>query len=698
MRWFRKLTGNRPTVEPQSEASDCGYVCISAVMALTGNPKSVDDVRQAVGTTSRGLTIKQVRDGLKKFDVKSDAIFFDKNRSEAFPSFGILLLDRGHFVVSTQKRGRQIEIFDPLIGWTWISIKRLKRSVTGFGIQIDEKIAHNWRSIRLPTLSRKLMKLTLDPSFLLKALGLFVCAEILALALPLLAMQSVDSSVAKGSLSFAGMIVVGFLALSTVNALTKIVGEVTHAKIKQKMYRRLGGVVFDALSVKSSDWYERSSGASIQNQIQSLQVQLDFLVDSLRTGTMLAISIVAGLGVLMFISPWLAIPGLISLALTTSLDLFLASRQRGLMSASVEANQRRQAFVFGSLVQMPLMVRHGSVRRCRAEYTKLMMRVGSAAGALQVLQGWRSTLGAFLKSAETIIFVTLSAWLMAKGQYTIGGFVALGAYKDLLAAALSSAFQLGIRHNSMAIHRLQAGKLLEDLTSQSVPQGMHVESGVLSVRHLSYRYGTLDQLAIDNISFDVVAGNCLMVRGISGSGKSTLAKLVAGVASPLHGRILIDGQPASFPAHGLAAVLQIDRLIAGSIRENIVLYRSDVSDADIWQALEVACIDEFVRELPMRLNSLVAEEMTGLSGGQRQRLLLARALVGKPKILILDEATSSLDVKTESKIMANLRALKTTMIVVSHRPEIWSFGDEVIEISDGKISLLESTFHDMLSA
>ncbi|MFN7718558.1 MAG: cysteine peptidase family C39 domain-containing protein [Sphingomonadaceae bacterium] len=337
MHWLYRLVGSRPTVEPQSEASDCGYVCISAALALLGNPKSVDEVCQEVGTTSRGLTIKQVRDGLNKFNVKADAVFFDKNRVEAFPDFGILLLDRGHFVVIVQKRDRLVEIFDPLIGWTWVNIKRLKRSLTGFGILIDEKTEQHGRSIKPPSFFRRLTKLTLEPRFLFKALGLFAFAEIVALALPLISMRSVDSSVAQESLSFAGIIVIGFLALSAVNSFTKAVGELIHAKIKEKMYKRLGGVVFDALSVKGPDWFERTSGASIQNQIQSLQVQLDFVVDGLRTVTMLTISVVAGLGVLLIISPWLAIPGLISLALTTSLDLFLARRQRGLMSASVEA-------------------------------------------------------------------------------------------------------------------------------------------------------------------------------------------------------------------------------------------------------------------------------------------------------------------------------------------------------------------------
>jgi ATP-binding cassette subfamily B protein RaxB len=686
MGFFRKLAGSRPAIEPQTETADCGYVCISAVLALLGKPRSVDDIKRVAGTTSRGLTIKQVRDGLARFDVKADAVFFNKHDIAAYPDRGILLLDRGHFVVVARKRGQSLEIYDPIIGWSWITVKRLKRTLSGFAILVRDAADKSARALRPRSFHRHLVKSTLEPRFLRKAVGLFACAQIFALVLPLISMRSVDASISQETLGFAGIVLVGFLALSFVNALSSTVGEFVQAKLKAKMYRRLGGLTFDSVLAKDPAWFENVSGATIHNQINSLQIQMDFVVDGLRVCATLAITIVAGVAALLFISPWLAVPGLVSLVLTSAVDIFLTRRQRGLMSSSVEASQRRHAFVLGTLVQMPLMVRHGSVRQCRAAYVRLMARVGSAASAMQVLQGWRTTLTMLLKSSETIVFVTLAAWFMSVGEYTIGGFVAVGAYKDLLAGALAQAFQLGVRHNTLAIHRIQAGRLLESGLGDSAGRtGIDVEEGSLSVRDLSYRYGTLDNLALRNVSFVLPAGECLVIKGVSGSGKTTLAKLLIGVVSPSEGQIRIDGKALAYPVRGIAAVLQTDRLISGSIRENIALYRPHVSDSEIWKALEICFADEFVRDFPMRLNSIVAEGMTGLSGGQRQRLLLARATVGRPKILILDEATASLDVETESAIMQNLRQLGMTLIVISHRPEIWKHGDKLIEIAAGEI-------------
>lgn len=691
---FGRFFGSRPAIEPQIEAADCGYVCISAVLALLGQPLSVADIKRAVGTTSRGLTIRQVRDGLARFAVEADAVFFDKNNPAAFPDVGILLLDRGHFIVVARKRGRSVEIYDPNVGWSWISVKRLRRSLSGFAIVVNEAAPNRARSLRPRSFQLQLIKSTLESRFLRRALLLFAAAQVFALSLPIMTMQSVDHSVRSDALGFAGVVLIGFLALTFVNAITGTVGEFVQARMKRGMYRRLGALTFDSILAKDASWFENLSGASIQNQVNSLQVHMDFVVDALRTIATLATTIVVGIAVLLFISPWLAVPGLISLALTTTLDVVLTRRQRGLISSSVEAGQRRHAFVLGTLVQMPLMVRHGSARQCRGQYVRLMARVGNAASALQVLQGWRASLTSLLKSSETIIFVTLAAWFMAEGKYTIGGFVAIGAYKDLLASALSSAFQLALRHHTMTIHRIQAGMLLDEkFNNTGTSTGTDVEAGGVVVRNVSYRYGSLDGFALRHASFEVGGGECLVVKGESGSGKSTLARLMTGVASPSEGHILIDGKPLAYPVRGLAAVLQTDRLIAGTIRENISLYRGYISDSDIWKALELAHADAFVRDFPMRLNSPVAEGMAGLSGGQRQRLLLARALVDLPKILLLDEATASLDVETEGSIMRGLRRLPMTLIVISHRPEVWKFGDQVIEIRSGEIASDESLEH-----
>jgi ABC-type bacteriocin/lantibiotic exporter with double-glycine peptidase domain len=193
---------------------------------------------------------------------------------------------------------------------------------------------------------------------------------------------------------------------------------------------------------------------------------------------------------------------------------------------------------------------------------------------------------------------------------------------------------------------------------------------------------------LSDVSLQAKAGECVVVKGPSGAGKTTLIKLICGAAMPCDGQVLIDGLPVVPGIKKLGAVLQTDRLITDSIRENILLFRggsiNGISDDEIYTALQIVGLDRFVKSLPMQLNTGVGEGMTGLSGGQRQRILLARALIGRPKMLVFDEATSSLDVEGESQILANLRTLGITLILCSHRPEVWKFADRIYDIRDGK--------------
>jgi ATP-binding cassette subfamily B protein len=214
----------------------------------------------------------------------------------------------------------------------------------------------------------------------------------------------------------------------------------------------------------------------------------------------------------------------------------------------------------------------------------------------------------------------------------------------------------------------------------------------LSVEHLAYRYDA-DQGLLEDVSFTVEPGRTIAVVGATASGKSTLTNLLTRLVDPDGGRILLDGTDLRDLARGqlaqtVAVVPQTAFLFDDTVRGNITLGATDLTDDDVWGALRAAQADGFVAALPEGLDSRLGERGTSLSGGQRQRISLARALARRPRLLILDDATSAVDPEVEARILEALRSGGTgaSLVVVAYRKATIGLADEVVHLEDGRVA------------
>ena len=211
----------------------------------------------------------------------------------------------------------------------------------------------------------------------------------------------------------------------------------------------------------------------------------------------------------------------------------------------------------------------------------------------------------------------------------------------------------------------------------------------LDVDGVSFSYG--QDLVLDRVAFDVAPGRTVALVGPTGSGKSTLASLLVRLVDPQTGTVAYDGTDVRHLAPGALAevaalVPQQTFLFDDSVRGNVTL-GLDVADDQVWAALRVSQADGFVAALPGGLDTVVGERGTTLSGGQRQRLALARAIVRTPRLLLLDDATSSVDATVEQRILAGLRdaGLPSTVVVVAYRRATIALADEVVFVEGGRV-------------
>ena len=208
-----------------------------------------------------------------------------------------------------------------------------------------------------------------------------------------------------------------------------------------------------------------------------------------------------------------------------------------------------------------------------------------------------------------------------------------------------------------------------------------------------------EQTVLENFNEKIIEGESVALVGSTGSGKSTLVMLMSGLIEPTSGKITLGNANVSelgpdFVSSHIATVFQETFLFALSLRENLTL-GENVSDSDIYSALKVASAYDFVSELPHGIDTIIGERGVTLSGGQRQRIAIARALLRKPSVLVLDDSTSAVDPKVEAEILQNIKTeTNCSLLVIAHRLATIRLAERVIFIDDGKVSASGS--HDEL--
>lgn len=244
----------------------------------------------------------------------------------------------------------------------------------------------------------------------------------------------------------------------------------------------------------------------------------------------------------------------------------------------------------------------------------------------------------------------------------------------------------------------------EEIAEEYIPDPSHVLNGRITFDRVEFRYPSREEVVVlRDVSFEIDAGQQIALVGPSGAGKSTIASLLLKFYSPVSGRILFDGRDSnSFPVTALraqmAVVMQDVFLFGGTIRENISYGKAGATEQEITDAAIQANAWDFIRTFPDKLDTIVGERGVQLSGGQRQRIAIARAVLKNPKILILDEATSSLDSESERLVQEALEKLLQgrTSLVIAHRLSTVRNADRIIVINEGKI-VEQGTHSELIS-
>jgi NHLM bacteriocin system ABC transporter ATP-binding protein len=318
-----------------------------------------------------------------------------------------------------------------------------------------------------------------------------------------------------------------------------------------------------------------------------------------------------------------------------------------------------------------------------ARTRELQQRVGRIKNAVTVLNA------VYLPLCTLVMFMLLAG--PARGTMSASDFLTFSTAVTML---LSSVTQLtGALLSAAAVQPMfeQVKPVLQEtpeVSGTSTQPG--VLSGAIDVRNLSYRYTDDGPLVLDDVSFRVRPGEFVAIVGASGCGKSTLLRLLIGFDRPTEGSVLYDGQDLAALDQAAVrrqcgVVLQNAQPFSGSILECICGAEAH-SLEEAWQAAAMAGLAEDIKAMPMGMHTMLSDGGGTVSGGQRQRLMIAQALIRKPRILFFDEATSALDNEAQRVVIESTRALRATRIVIAHRLSTVMDADRVIVMADGRVA------------
>lgn len=708
-----RLGWRRPLpVVLQTEAAECGLACLAMVASYHGHVVDVATLRRRFAVSMHGVTLAALVDFASRLGLASRAVRLEPDDLGRLKAPCVLHWNFSHYVVLAKVRRRGVTIHDPARGARYVPRAELERSFTGVALELWPASTFEARSPAPAVGLRQLLgRVEGIPRALAQVLLLAAALETFALASPLFTQWVVDHALVTGSGELLAMLALGFGLLVICEQATAALRSVVLMHFGTSLNVQWRANVFTHLLRLPSPYFEKRHLGDIVSRFGSIdavqRTVTTAFVEALVDGVM-ALLLVA---VLLWYSPPLAAVSLVATGLY-ALGRWLA--QRPMQAAALEqlAGAAKQDSHFLESVRGARAIKlFGRQAERRAAWLALLVDQVNAGLRGQRLEIVLRTANGVLFGLENVLVIYAGATLVLGGALSIGMLLAFVAYKRLFATRVSA---LVDKIFEMRLLRLHGERLADIVLTEPEDAGGTLErssgrqsrAASIELRGIRFRYGEHEPCVLDGVDLAVAPGECVAIVGGSGAGKSTLLHVILGIAKPIAGEVLLDGRPLAGLSAGerrraLIGVTQGDCLFAGSIADNISFFDPYAARERIEECARLAAVDADVAALPMGYDTPVGFLGSTLSAGQQQRVLLARALYAQPAVLVLDEATSHLDVRREAAVVEALRGLAMTRVVVAHRRETIASADRVVTLEGGRIvgpERLRREGHDVAAA
>lgn len=695
-----------PWIEQQS-SSDCGAACLAMVSSYWGKRLPLHVLRDQANVGRAGASLQGLARAAENIGFQARPVRASLGRMAPQRNPWIAHWQGDHYVVVYAIDSRTVTLADPAIGKRRIARSEFQAHWTGYGLLLEPTERLRSLEVKQASLNRYLGLLLPYKSLVFQIILISLLIQLFSLVTPLFTQVILDRVVVQKSMSTLNAFAIGLLMFSVWSIILGTVRGYLLAHFSMRLdLTMVSGFIRHAISLPLKFYESRRVGDILTRVQENQKIQrfligqvmlawLSFLTGFVYLGLMLHYNLQLTLMVLALIPPII----IITLVATP----FLRRISREVFKEAANQNSNLVEMMSGIAAIKSAAVEQEVRWRWEDSFTQFNnvsfkgQKFGLGLGAVN---GAVNTLG-------STALLWLGATMVIQDQLTIGQFVAFNMMIGYVLDPVVALANLWDELQEIFISVERLNDVFEAEPEEPLGQPMLLLpplSGDVIFDSVTFQYDEdAEHNTLENLSFRAAPGQTLAIVGRSGSGKTTLVKLIEGLYHPSRGRVLMDGHdlrhvsPYSLRSQ-LGVVPQECFLFSGTILENITLYRQGVTLEQAVEAAKLAEAHTFIQALPLGYNTKVGERGSTLSGGQRQRIAIARALLGNPRILILDEATSSLDTESERRFQRNLNQItrERTTFIIAHRLSTVRNADSILVLDRG--ILVEQGTHDQLMA
>jgi ATP-binding cassette, subfamily B, bacterial CvaB/MchF/RaxB len=687
----------------QTEAAECGLACITMVGCFFGHMVDLSSLRRRYPASMRGINLKQLMVIASELGFISRPLRLDIDQIRQLSTPCLLHWDLKHFVVLKHVSTRHIVIHDPAKGMVRLSYSEFSEHFTGVALELTPSAefepTNDRDSISLRDLTGKVRGLK---SALAQVFFLALALEAFALVGPLYLQWVVDRVVRSADEDLLTLLVVCFVAVELFQAFIATFRAWYITWLGATLNVQLLTNMFAHLVKLPLSWYEKRHVGHIESRFESMHaiqraLTVDF-VTALLDGLMACLT----LGMLSIYSLKLTAVIIAAFMCYALLRWFTYKPLRYAQEEQLEYQSRQQSELLESVrgAQTLKLLNQQQMRTSR--YSNSVVETINRLVKVQRLNIAFTNIKNLIFNVGRITLIWIAASMIINRHFTVGMLVAFVAYSDQFVSRAASLIDKGIELRMLRLHADRVADIALSDTEMFVDSKTWnpLPEAKIEVKNISFRHGESQPWILKNCSFTIHNGESVVLVGPSGCGKTTLAKIILGLLQPQEGKVLYGGIDIREIGLGryrqqIGAVMQDDQLFAGSIAENIAQFDERLDPSRVEYVAKAAEIHDEIATMTMGYQSLVGDMGSTLSGGQKQRILLARALYNEPAVLVLDEATSHLDVNSERKVNATIERLNVTRIVIAHRPETIARAQRILFLDNGSLRSDKAKHQDM---